>query len=549
MSGFNSVPAWRAVVFGCLVAAVVAAAAGCGKRDQAADRSAAEPTPQAGGMVVIAIPSEPDVLNSLTRTTAVAGQVLSLLQAGLAEMDENLQWEPMIADRWELAADSLAITFHLRPWSWSDGAPLTARDVVASYELLIDPRVGSPRAGQVDGVLYAEALDSTRVRYVFAHRLARPLDSTVHSLLPWHVVRDLDPATVAGWPLNQTPLASGPFMLAAWEHNRELVLVPNPRYPLRAPWLQRVVLRIMPDETARMLALETGEVDMVANLAPDAARRLAADPSVVVHEVAGRNVAYVLWNLRRPEFVDARVRRALSLAIDRGRIVDEILQGQAKQAASLLPPSMWNHHRQLAVAPRDLDAARHLLQDAGWVDSDGDGIRQRGGQSLHFELIVRGGFPALEEISVLLRENLREVGVAVDLRRLDLAVMTQQLRAGDFDACLLEFAMNLWADLSPHVQSRAVDRFNFGGYANATVDSLLAVATAEPDHAKALPLWWRIQEILNDDPPLATLYYPYALVGVNARVRGVRPHMLSPYNNLQDWWIAPADRRWRDATP
>ncbi len=528
----------------CLLVGALLVAAGCGRRDDARDRGR-EGTPQPGGTVVIGIGNEPDVLNSLTRTSAVAGQVLSLMQAGLAEMGEDLQWEPMIADRWELAPDSLAITFHLRPWFWSDGAPLTARDVVASYELLIDPRVGSPRAGQVDGILYADAPDSATVRYVFARRLARPLDSTVHSLLPWHVVRNLDPAAIGSWPLNRQPLASGPFQLESWAPNRQLVLVPNPRYPLAAPWLERVVLRVMPDETARMLALEMGDVDVVTGLNPDTAKRLADSPEIVIHEVPGRTIAYVLWNLRRAEFAEARVRRALSLAIDRGRIVDEILQGQARQAASLLPPAMWNHDAALAPDRCDPGAARQLLEQAGWADRDGDGVRERDGVPLRFELLVRGGSPAFDEVAVLVRENLREVGVEVELRRLELAVMTERLRSGDFDACLLEFAASLWADLSPHVHSRATDRFNFGAYANATVDSLLVAAVAEPDRARALPLWTRIQAILAADPPVAVLYYPHSLVGVNARIRGVRPHMLSPYNNLQEWWIAPADRRWR----
>jgi peptide/nickel transport system substrate-binding protein len=534
----------RRLAVACLLAVVLLVVAGCGDR-QAARQADGVGAPQPGGTVVIGVASEPDVLNSLTRTSAVAGQVLSLMQAGLAEMDEDLQWQPMIAQRWELAPDSLALTFHLRPWRWSDGAPLTAQDVVGSYQLIIDPRVGCPRAGQVDGILGVEALDSATVRYSFARRLARPLDSTVHSLLPWHVVKDLDPGEVSTWALNRSPLASGPFQLESWEHNRQLVLVPNPQYPLQAPWLERVVLRVMPDETARMLALEMGEVDVVTGLNPDAAKRLAGNPEVVVHEVPGRTIAYVLWDLRRSQFKDPRVRRALSLAIDRDRIVAEILQGQAREAASFLPPAMWNHDVDLAPDHRDVEAARRLLAAAGWEDRDGDGVRERDGVRLRFELLARGGSPAFDEVAVLVRENLREVGADVSLRRLELAAMTARLRAGEFDACLVEFSASLWADLSPHVHSRATDRFNFGAYANTKVDSLLVAAVAEPSRERALPLWYRIQEILAIDPPAAVLYYPHSLVGVNARVRGVRTHMLSPYNNLQEWWIAPAERRWR----
>ncbi len=531
-----------------IVLVALLALGGCQGRDdhhEAPPSGRVDAQPVAGGTAVIALADEPDVMNSLIRSSAVAGQVLSLVQAGLAEMGEDLEWGPMIASSWSVAPDSLAITYHLRPWSWSDGVPLTARDVVSSYELLMDPRVASPRAGQFRVVARVVEVDSATVRFELKHPVPRPVEKTVYAILPWHVTRDLAAADVAHWPLNQHPLASGPFMLETWERGRQLTLVPNPAYPLPHPWLDRVIMRVLPDETARVLALETGEVDVVADLTASAAQRLTQDPDVTIYQIPGRALTFIIWNLRRGVCADVRVRRALSLAIDRDRLVHDVLQGFGQPAASLLPPSLWNHDATVASDPYDPAEARRLLAEAGWEDHDGDGRVDRDGKPLRLEMMVKGGDPVSEETAALVRTYLGAVGVEVRPRRLELATMIAALQEGSFDAALVEFNANLYGDPSELVRTDAQDRFNFGGYSNARVDSLLTVALRESDRERARPLWHEIQTELAADPPDVLLYYPTTLMAVSARIQGVRPHLLSPYNNLQDWWIPPSARRYR----
>ena len=525
------------------VGLVLVVVSGCGGK-VSEEVGARDVQPVAGGTAVVALAAEPDVLNSLIRTSAVAGMVLSLLQAPLAEMGEDLRWHPMIASSWEVAADSLAITYRMRPWLWEDGEPLTSADVCLSFELMRDPRIGSPRADHLQAVIDCEALDPATVRYNFATPQAHPVQATSHSLMPAHRVRDLDRTAVAGWPLNRAPVASGPFRLVAWQPGRQLVLEPNPNYPLAAPWLQRVVLRILPDETARILALETGEVDVVADIPAPTARRLATSETIALHEITSRVFGFVMWNVRQPALQDPAVRRALSLAIDRKRIVDDLLGGFGEPAASYLPPILWNHDPELAPDPFRPDSARTLLTAAGWYDQDGDGVRERDGVPMQLDLLYRGGDAQRDNGAAIVRQYLQDVGVAVNLRALELGTALEFLRGGRFDAYLGEFQANLYADPTPLVGSGATDRFNFGGYANARVDSLLAVAITETDLRRSLPVWFALQEELARDQPAAVLYYLRQVVAVNRRIRDARPHVLSLMNNLAEWWVAPADRRW-----
>ncbi|MCK9996954.1 MAG: hypothetical protein KAH56_11825 [Candidatus Krumholzibacteria bacterium] len=534
-----------------LMFAILVAGSGClGGCGEGADREGEATSdhgsrPVAGGTAVVALSSDPDVLNPLIYTSSNAGLVFAEIHDGLAEMGDDLSYHPRIAESWEVSPDGHAITYHLRPWWWSDGKPLTARDVVSSFDLFKNPGVASPRRGSFREVLSAVALDSNTVRYELARPQPDPVQRTWHHILPDHLTRDLDPANVRGWALNHQPLSSGEFVLENWVHNRTLSFLRNGTYPGKSALLDRVVFRIMPEESVRLVALESGEIDLVDQVPPDAVRRLEESGKVRIVANGGRQFYYLQWNFANPLFAGADVRVALSLAIDRERMVETLLLGYGKPANGPIPPVIWNHHESLEPDPFDPARARRMLAAAGWRDSDGDGVLDKGGVDFRFEILTRQGDPVRESGSVILRENLRDIGVEVTVLAMELAAGLDRLRSGRFDSYFGRLNANLYGDPSGYVKSTAVEEFNNGQYANPKVDSLLAVALGTVERAEALPIWREIQELLAVDPPAAYLFYPENLVGVGVRVRDVRPHLLSPFNNLAEWWIAPEDRKYK----
>lgn len=515
------------------------AGGGCADRGGRTGSGTGGTSPQDGGVAVVALPAEPDVLNPLLYKAAAAGLIVAELHDGLTDMDENLAYAPRIARAWEVSPDGLAITYHLRPWRWSDGQPLGARDVVLSLALFKDERVASPRRSLYRDVLGAVAIDDSTVRYDLARALPDPVQATWHHVLPWHVVHALDPAAVAAWPLNRAPLSSGEFRLGTWTPNREIVLVRNEAYPGRPARLDRVVFRIVPEEATRLLMLETGEIDVADQVPPGAAARLTARADLRLVSSGGRRIYHLQWNCRNPALRDAATRRALSLALDRGRLISSVLGGYAAAAASPIPPILWNHHRDLAAPACDPAGAKRLLAAAGWADTDGDGVLDREGRPLRLEILTRSGDPVREQGVAILRENLGAVGVAVDVRVMENVAGQERVREGLFDAYFGMANANLYGNPELWVRSTATGDagFNAGHYANAGVDSLLDAALATLDRAVALPIWLRLQERLADDPPAAYLAYPDNLVAVSRRLREVRPHLLSPVNNLAEWWV------------
>jgi len=524
---------------------VVLAGPGCDPKDDGPGSQSSSEGPVPGGTAVVALAADPDVLNPLIHQGKSAGMVYAEIHDGLTEMADDLTYQPRIASSWTLAPDGMAITYRLRPWVWSDGRPLTSRDVVLSFDLFKDPRVASPRRGFYGDVVRATALDDSTVRYDLERPVPDILERTWHHILPAHLVENLDPAEVGSWDLNRNPLSSGEFMLEEWAHNRSLSLVRNPRYPGRAALLDRVVFSVLPEESTRLVALETGEVDLMEGVPADAARRLEASGKVDIEATGGRRIYFLQWNCSRPALRDASTRRALSLALDRIRMIDILLLGFATPGIGPLPPVVWNHHGKLEPDPFDPSAARTMLAGVGWKDEDGDGVLEREGRPFEIEILTRQGDPVRENGVVMLREFLAAVGVKVEVRVMELAAGLELLRAGRFDAYFGRLNANLYGDPRGYVHSTAVKEFNSGRYASAEVDSLLDLARTVTSRQDALPLWHELQEVLNRDPPAAYLFYPDNLVGVSRRLNDVRPHLLSPINNLSEWWIAPADRRYK----
>ncbi len=523
--------------------------AGCGQnnqsQDEAVDQTLGQREPVSGGMAVIAIGGDPDGLNPLTRRSAVGGQVLAEILESLTEMEIGLVHEPRIAESWTLGPDSLSITYHLRPWVWEDGHALTARDVAASFDLFKDPEVASLRRGFFRDVERAEVVDEATIRYHLSRVLPDPLSRTQHSILPLHIISSLDKGQVNSWPLNQKPVASGPFRLVSWEHSHEIILARNEKYPLGAPLLDRISFRIMKEPATRILGLETGEVDFVAGVPSHEAKRLQKRDDLLVKVTEGRRFYYLMWNCRNPRFEDAATRRALSLAIDRQRMNQTLLDGYGSLAVGPVAQVVWNFNKDLKADPYDPAAASKMLAAAGWVDEDGDGFLERDGLSLEFEILTRQGDPIRSGGVVILRENLQAVGAKIQVRALELASGLALLRSGEFDSYFGAMNPNLFGDPSSAVHTRAIDEFNNGFYSNAVVDSLLDVALRQQDRDLARPVWDRLQVILQDDPPAAYLFCPQRLDVVSTRLQDVRPDILSPFNNMVQWWIAPEDRRYQ----
>jgi peptide/nickel transport system substrate-binding protein len=522
--------------------AVLAAGLGstaCGRSDRDNSTPSTNLEPVSGGKITVAVSSDPGTLNPVTRTGALSGAILGVLNTGLADMSEDLEFHPQLARRWTWSSDGLELTYHLREGlKWSDGEPLTAHDAEVSYRIYSDPDVPNPRRSNMREIESVQAVDDTTVIYRFRTRTPDMIFNSAMTLLPAHVVEDLDPARIREWSINRHPISCGPYRLAKWLPNDRIVLERNPYYYQSPAYLDEVVFKVVPEESVRMLQLAVGEVDLVSEIPPKNAEELDENPDTQVYELGPRYLGYMVYNLDHPMLADARVRNAISYAIDRKSIIDGLMFGRAEAIASPITPLIsWAYDSSLPPHERNLERSRRLLADAGWEDSDGDGVVDKDGQPLSFVIKTRTGDPVRENGVLVIQSNLRDVGIEAKPRMLELSTVLQQVGRGDFDVYLGQVSARLSPDLSASFTTGG--GFNYGHYSNPEVDSLVAQARLQLDRTHAAETWKHVQQILYDDQPMSMLWAKYPLVAIRSEIRDATPDFLSEYEHLERWWRLP----------
>lgn len=538
---------------------------GCGGRDQGGDgrRTGAE-IPEAerfGGTAVLPVLTGLESMNALVAsdpgTLQVQQQILFL---PLVRYDSLLHPVPALAERWDtvrIGPDSLALTFHLRPdVRWHDGTPVTAEDVLFTWRRMRDPRAGFPRAALWDRYAPgAEKLGPRSVRFRFR---AHPGFLEPWSLvppMPAHLLAGVPPERLRGHPFGtERPVGNGPFRFVRHIPGQEWVFEANPDFPEALggrPYLDRIVYREIPDNTTLLTEVLTGQVD-VAGLRPDQREQAAASPAVQVLAFSQPQWTYIAWNTRNPLFGDVRVRRALTMGIDRRAIVDGILHGVPAVGRATVPATHWAFDSTAAL-PYDPLGAAALLEQAGWRDRDGDGIREDArGRPFRFTLETRQGNDSWRDITEVVQAQLRRLGVDVQPRLTESATLLARVygtprgrtRERDFDAVLMNVVEGFHKDDTPYLHSRSRNEpQGFVGFVDPRTDGLLDSLALETDSVRARRLWTVYQRRIAREAPFTVLYYGRALVAVNRRLRGVRMDERGSLATVERWWIPPGERR------
>lgn len=496
--------------------------------------------PVSGGTLTVAVDSDPGTLNAVLRRTALSGSILGEINDGLIEMNEQLEFEPGLAQRWIWSDDGLEVTYHLRDdVLWNDGEPFVAGDVVATWELFMNPDVPTPWRSNFAQIERVTAPDDTTVVFRFVERsLENLFNSASFSILPAHVIGTMEAARIEQWPINRQPVSLGPYQVAEWRTNDRLVLERNPLYADAPARLDRIVFRVVPEESTRLLQLEIGEADMVESVPQKDIARLRDNPEVRLVDMGPRFMGYLVYNLERRGLDDARVRNAISFAIDRRAFVEGLLFGYGRPIANPITPIVaWAYHDGLAPHERDVARARAELAAAGWVDTDNDGYVDKDGERLRIEIKTRTGDPVRENGVLVIQSNLRDVGIEARPRMMELSTVLGQVQDGDFDVYMGQVSGRLSPDLSNTFGTGG--GYNWGGYSNPRVDDLMSQARAATSRDTAARLWREVQEILYAEQPMTMLYAKSPLVGLRTEIRDANPNFLTPYEDLALWWRLP----------
>lgn len=483
-------------------------------------------------------------LASDASSSTITGHVYN----GLIRYDKNMRFEGDLAESWEISDDGREITFHLRKGvRWHDGEPFTSADVLFTYKLMIDPETPTAYAERYKQVEEAMAPDAYTFKVRYAEPLAPALVSWAMGICPEHLLKDEDISTSE---LARNPVGTGPFRFVKWDPGEQIVLERNEDYFEGAPYIKRIVYRIVPDTTTMFLELQSGGLDYMG-LTPLQYARQTESPAFKRRFNKYRYPAfaytYLGYNLRKPMFQDRRVRQAISYAIDKQEIVDGVLLGLGQPATGPYKPGSWPYNPEVQRYPYAPDKARALLDAAGWKDRDGDGVRDKDGQALAFTILTNQGNDQRIKAGEIIQRRLQEVGIEVKLRVIEWASFLKEfIYPGRFDATILGWTIpvdpdgyNIW-----HSSKTGPRELNFIGYSNPEVDRLLEQGRRVLGVEKRRPVYHRLQEILAEDVPYTFLYVPDSLPVVARRFHGIEEAPAGIMHNFNRWYVPESQQKY-----
>jgi peptide/nickel transport system substrate-binding protein len=497
--------------------------------------------PRPAGVLVYASGSDLESGNPLVTIHPLSRQIQRhALFVTLARYDTALAPVPYAARRWDWSPDRRTLTMFLHSdIRWHDGRPTTAHDAAFTIATARDPATGYLRASDLVTITKVDAVDDTTLVLRFAS--AQPAFPSVLNelpILPRHLLAEVPRAAMRRAPFSTAPVGNGPFRFASRRPGQRWVFVRDSTFPGSLggpPRSAGLVVAVVDEATTKFAGLASGELDF-AGISPSMASLAKRDPSMRVVDYPVLFSTALVFNVAKPPFDDARVRRAIGLAIDRDRIVRIALAGYGSPAGGPVPPE-----NPLSARPRtrrDVAAADSLFDAAGWRRGS-SGARARRGQRLTFELLTVGsGDNALEQ---LVQDDLAARGVRVEIRQVEMGAFLTAARekAKRFDVLQTGIPGDLsLAYLAAMYDSRqAGGALDYSGYHTPRLDSLFGAVRAAHDTAEVRRTWLAIQQELEREAPAAWIYHSRGLVGMSSRVRNVQMDLRGELATVTQWEV------------
>ncbi len=494
--------------------------------------------------VVVGLRAEPATLHPLYVTSVAGREIVELLYPTLLEEGRDaLHFGPRLARSWEVRDDGRTVVFHLRrDMRWRDGEPVTADDVRFTWLLHTDTTVAWPHASTKQWIDDVEVLDRWTVAFRFGRRdLYALADANEGVILPRHVLEGVDRRALRSHAIARRSEGAGPFDLVRWEAGSFIELRARAGRSARAPGVRRVVFRIVPDLPTLLARVEHGDIDAFDGVPADAARRLAKRDDLRVIVYPSRRYAFVAWNCEHGALRDARVRRALGMAIDRRELIDALWGEYAQPVDAAIHPAVWGHLSTLAPLAHAPDSARALLGRAGWIDRDGDGTRENAAGEVLAVEILSSDNPVSVDGATIVQRDLAAVGVRARVRVLEFGAFTSRVLDGDYDAAWINWRAGTRADLTPMWHSASVPPrgYNFVRIRDARLDALVEAARASTDADSALSLWHEAQRRIHALQPAYFVAVPSEIAVMNRRLCAVEPTAAGLLATIRRWRLAP----------
>jgi peptide/nickel transport system substrate-binding protein len=516
--------------------------------------------PEQGGTVTRALPSDVVTLNPVVASDFTSYLAYKWIFDPLIDTGEDGKFVGVLAESWETTPDNKVTTFHLRKGvTWHDGKPFTADDVLFTYQASMDPEVDAVnKRPPFEPVAKVEKADDLTVKVTWKRPYAPGLAAWVFYIMPKHYYGYVkgEEEMFNSHPRNETPVGTGPFKFEDWKRGERLVLKANPGYFNGRPHIDELVLKVIPSPQTQMAAYKTGQLDMTG-ISPELWKQLKTDAAFQnqswIFEYYTKQYFYIGWNQdgSNPFFADKKVRQAMTLALNRQGVVDKILDGHGLVTSGPFNAKGWEYNPAVKPLPHDPQKASALLDEAGWKDSDGDGIRDKGGKKFSFECLIPAEAEQFARFLELFQQDLKKVGVDLQIRKVEWGVFNDRTHRHQFQAFLSGWQIAddpdpyqlLHSSQAKLLKSGVGQGQNDCSYKNAEVDKLISEEQSTFDLEARKKAFWRLHEVVAEDQPHTFLFQVSSMAAVKNRIQNVRVSragygLFTWYPSLTQWWIA-----------
>ncbi len=491
-----------------------------------------------GGMMTIGTSSLPKTLSPLAPSIFGSNDVLNLLFMHLHRIDpETGKMKPELASSWEFSEDFTSITYHLRDdVTWWDGTPVTADDVYYTYEKMKDPKTYYPDIVRLRFIKDVEIVSTYGIKFTFDRIYADLLTDSDIMAVPKHVCEKL------GDTFGRNPIGNGPYKIKEWTPGSRLVLTANDAYYRGKPPLDEIHIKYYLSPRKMMEDFVNGDLDLILNITPILAKDLENEEHIVIDSRPGNTYTYVGWNLSHPYLKDDDVREALSMAIDKNRILNEVFAGIGSISLGPLPQSSWGYNKNIKPIEYDVSKAREILQRAGFEDRNLNRIFDKNGRDFTLDIITNTENPERVAILDFIARDLRTLGIMVRTRTLSTESFIEAIINKKFDGFIMGWNTDEKIDPTVYWHSDpAKGIFNFVSYKNSIVDSLIDEGVAMLNRNKAKRIWNEFQKIIYEDRPYTFLIVANDISSCHKWVKGVDKGIV--LGNAHIYWISGNEKR------
>jgi len=498
--------------------------------------------------------AEPRTLNliSVEADTYTLYVALGNIIERLLEYDpDEVKLKPWLAESYEISDDGLEITVKLRDDIYfSDGVRITTEDVLFTYETIMNPGVdAADTRGFYNNFKKVIKINDRVVKFVFNEPYWKTFEAVgLFEVFPRHIYHFDDPTEFNKRRSN--PVGSGPYVFEKWDVGREIVLRRNEKYWGHKPKIKKIVYRFITNDVAAVQALRSRDVDFLIPT-PEQFSHMSTDEEFnkdfrcLDYWTPGVPFYFFAWNQATPYFKDRRVRLAMTHIIDRDAIVKNLLKDNAKVVTGPFYIYGRQYDPNIEPWPYDIERAKQLLDRAGWVDSDGDGVRDKDGVPLRFRYSYPTGSVLYEQLAKLFKDDAAKVGVDVAADPYEWSVFIERLNNRQFEAATLGLGGTVETDPYTHFHSSQIAGRgnNFVSFSNAEADAIIDEARRTMDEDKRYALYHRFHRLLHEEQPYTFMFTRPAFRFIDRRFENIIVHKLGL--NGYEWYVPKEKQRYK----